>query len=134
MRLHHVGIAVADMEAAIALYRDVFGAELIDRQANEHEGLDAALLRAGEADVELMAASRDDSPVGKFLARRGPGMHHVAFGVPDIAEAMARAREAGLELIDATPRPGMHGAPIAFIHPKATGGVLIELVETGLPE
>ncbi len=130
MKLHHVGLAVVDLDASIALYRDTFGAELIDRQANEREGLEAAFLRVGDAELELMAPLREDSPVGKFVARRGPGMHHVAFGVSDIERSMEEARRAGLELIDASPRMGMHGSRIAFIHPKSAGGVLTELVES----
>jgi methylmalonyl-CoA/ethylmalonyl-CoA epimerase len=130
MKLHHVGIAVADLDESIRLYTDVFGATLVDRQRNEKEGLEAAFLRTGDAELELMAPLRDDSPVGKFVAKRGPGMHHVAFGVGDIERAMNEARVAGLELIDAQPRMGMHGARIAFIHPKSAGGVLTELVET----
>lgn len=129
MKLHHVGIAVGNLDDAIALYRGVCGAELIERQRNENEGLEAAFLKVGDAELELMAPLREDSPVGKFVARRGPGMHHVAFGVSDIDRSMSEAREAGLELIDAEPRVGMHGSRIAFIHPKSMGGVLTELVE-----
>lgn len=129
MRLHHVGLAVVNLEEAITLYRDVFGAELIDRQRNEKEGLEAAFLKVGDAELELMAALREDSPVGKFLARRGPGMHHVAFGVGDLDRSIGEARDAGLELIDDEPRVGMHGSRIAFIHPRSAGGVLTELVE-----
>ena len=130
MRLHHVGLAVANLEDSIALYRDVFGAELIDRRRNEQEGLEAAFLRVGDAELELMAPLREDSPVGKFVARRGPGMHHVAFGVSDLDRSIDEARDAGLELIDAEPRVGMHGSRIAFIHPRSAGGVLTELVES----
>jgi methylmalonyl-CoA/ethylmalonyl-CoA epimerase len=130
VKLHHVGIAVADLDESIRLYTEVFGATLIERRRNEKEGLEAAFLRAGEAELELMAPLRDDSPVGKFVAKRGPGMHHVAFGVSDIEKAMDEARANGLELIDAEPRMGMHGARIAFIQPKSAGGVLTELVET----
>ena len=129
MKLHHVGLAVTNLEEAITLYRDVFGAELIDRQENEKEGLEAAFLKVGDAELELMSPLREDSPVGKFVAKRGPGMHHVAFGVSDLDRSLGEARQAGLELIDAEPRVGMHGSRIAFIHPKTTGGVLTELVE-----
>jgi methylmalonyl-CoA epimerase len=87
-------------------------------------------MRTGEGEVELMAATRADSPVGKFLAKRGPGLHHVAYGVTDVKKALAEAQAAGLELIDAEPRMGMHGSLIAFVHPKSVGGVLTELVET----
>jgi methylmalonyl-CoA epimerase len=128
-RLHHVGVAVADLDESIELYRDTFGAELVHRTANEKEGLEAAFLRVGDGEIELMSALREDSPVGKFLARRGPGLHHVAYGVADIDAALANARAAGLELIDAEPRMGMHGTRIAFVHPKSVGGVLTEFVE-----
>jgi methylmalonyl-CoA/ethylmalonyl-CoA epimerase len=129
MRIHHVGLAVADLDESIRLYTTAFGAELVDRQRNEKEGLEAAFLRVGDAELELMAPLRGDSPVGKFVAKRGPGMHHVAFGVPDIARAIEEAKAAGLELIDAVPRMGMHGSRIVFVHPRSVGGVLTELVE-----
>ena len=129
-RIHHVGIAVADLDESIERYRAVLGAELVHRAVNEKEGLEAAFLRTGEGEVELMTATRPESPVGKFLAKRGPGLHHVAYGVSDIAAALADARAAGLELIDSEPRMGMHGTLIAFVHPKSMGGVLTELVQT----
>lgn len=129
-RIHHVGVAVTDLDESIRLYRTMFGAELVHRQANEKEGLEAAFLRIGDAELELMVPLRDDSPVGKFVSKRGPGLHHIAFGVADIEKAIDEARTAGLELIDAEPRMGMHGARIAFVHPKSVGGVLTELVET----
>ena len=129
-RIHHVGVAVADLDESIGLYRAALGAELVHRQVNEKEGLEAAFLRTGESEVELMSPTREDSPVGKFLAKRGPGLHHVAYGVTDIRKALAEAAAAGAELIDAEPRMGMHGSLIAFIHPKSIGGVLTELVET----
>ncbi len=128
-RIHHVGVAVVDLDASIAQYRDAFGAQLLHRAVNEKEGLEAAFISTGEGELELMRATREDSPVGKFLAKRGPGLHHVAYAVDDIDEALAEARAAGLELIDATPRAGMHGGRIAFVHPKSVGGVLTELVE-----
>jgi methylmalonyl-CoA epimerase len=129
-RLHHVGIAVADLDESIEIYRAALGAELVHRAVNEKEGLEAAFLRTGEGEVELMSATRAESPVGKFLAKRGPGLHHVAYGVSDIGKALADARAAGLELIDSEPRMGMHGSLIAFVHPRALGGVLTEFVET----
>jgi methylmalonyl-CoA/ethylmalonyl-CoA epimerase len=129
-RIHHVGVAVTDLDESIRLYREALGAELVHRASNEKEGLEAAFLRIGDGELELMAPIRDDSPVGKFLAKRGPGLHHVAYGVTDIAEALAGARAAGLELIDAEPRIGMHGGRIAFVHPKSLNGVLTEFVET----
>ena len=129
-RIHHVGIAVADLDESIERYRAALGAELVHRAVNEKEGLEAAFLRTGQGEVELMTATRPESPVGKFLAKRGPGLHHVAYGVSDIAAALADARAAGLELIDSEPRMGMHGTLIAFVHPKSMGGVLTELVQT----
>ena len=129
-RIHHVGVAVADLDESIALYRAALGAKLMHRALNEQEGLEAAFLSTGDGEVELMSATRPESPVGKFLAKRGPGLHHVAYGVTDIAQALADARAAGLELIDAEPRMGMHGSLIAFVHPKSLGGVLTEFVET----
>jgi len=127
--IHHVGIAVADLDASIDLYRAALGAELVHRARNEQEGLEAAFLRTGAGEVELMAATRAESPVGKFLARRGPGLHHVAYAVPDVRKALEQARAAGVELIDLEPRLGMHGSLIAFVHPKSMGGVLTELVQ-----
>jgi methylmalonyl-CoA epimerase len=129
MRLHHVGVAVTDLEASIDLYQSAFGAELVHRATNEAEGIEAAFMRTGDGEVELMRATREDSPVGKFLAKRGPGLHHVAYAVDDIEGALAQAGKAGLELIDQQPRRGMHGTRIAFVHPRSVGGVLTELVE-----
>jgi methylmalonyl-CoA epimerase len=128
-RIHHVGVAVANLDESIDLYRTAFGAELVHRATNEKEGLEAAFMRMGDGEVELMSPLREDSPVGKFMAKRGPGFHHVAYGVSDIEGALAEARAAGLELIDNEPRMGMHGSLIAFVHPKSMGGVLTELVE-----
>jgi methylmalonyl-CoA epimerase len=128
--IHHFGVAVTDLDASIELYRTALGAELVHRASSEKDGLEAAFLRVGDGELELMAPLRDDSPVGKFLAKRGPGLHHVAYGVSDIVQALADARAAGLELIDAEPRMGMHGSRIAFVHPKSMNGVLTELVET----
>jgi len=129
-KVHHVGIAVADLDESIELYRAALGAELVHRARNEKDGIEAAFLRTGAGEVELMSATTPDSPVGKFLAKRGPGLHHVAYGVSDIAAALAHARAAGLELVDSEPRMGMHGSLIAFVHPKSMGGVLTELVQT----
>lgn len=130
MQLHHVGIAVADLDQSIDLYSKVFGAELVHRATSARDGLEAAFLKVGHAELELLSPLSEDSPVGKFLAKRGPGMHHVAFGVTDIEGAIAKARAEGIELIDAEPRMGMHGSRIAFLHPRSVGGVLTELVET----
>jgi methylmalonyl-CoA/ethylmalonyl-CoA epimerase len=128
-RIHHVGVAVADLDESIRVYESVLGAQLVHRATNEKEGLEAAFVRVGDGEVELMAALREDSPVGKFIAKRGPGLHHVAYAVTDIDKALADARTSGLELIDTEPRIGMHGTRIAFLHPKSVGGVLTELVE-----
>ena len=129
MKIHHVGVAVDDMDAAIRLYASAFGAEVTHRITSERDGLEAVFLRAGDAEVELLRPLREDTPVGKFLARRGPGLHHLAVVVEDIDQALADAREQGMELIDETPRVGLHGTRIAFIHPRSVGGVLTELVE-----
>ncbi len=129
MRIHHVGVAVAQLEPAIELYTRQFGARLTHRASNEKDGLAAAFLEMGASEVELLAPLRDDSTIGKFLANRGPGLHHVAYAVPDIHQAIADARAAGLELIDAEPRPGMHGTLIAFVHPRSVFGVLTEFVQ-----
>ena len=128
-RIHHVGVAVADLDESIRIYQSALGAELVHRASNEREGLEAAFLKVGDGEVELMAPLREDSPVGKFLAKRGPGLHHVAYAVADIDKALAGARASGVELIDSEPRIGMHGTRIAFLHPKSVGGVLTELVE-----
>lgn len=128
-RIHHVGVAVTDMDESIRLYTSTFGAELVHRAMSEAEGLEAAFIKTGDGEVELLRATRDESPVGKFIAKRGPGLHHVAYAVPDIERALAEARAAGLDLIDAEPRVGLHGSRIAFLHPKTMGGVLTELVE-----
>ena len=130
MRLHHVGVAVTELEPAIDMYRKNFGAVLTHRATNEADGLAAAFLDVGNAEIELLASLRDDSTVGKFLARRGPGLHHVAYAVPDVRQALADAEAAGLELIDSVPRIGMHGVPIAFVHPRSVGGVLTEFVQS----
>ena len=127
MKIHHVGVAVSDLDEAIALYQKVFGAELVHRASTDE--LTAAFLQAGDAEVELLQPLRDDSPVGKFLASRGPGLHHIAVAVPDIDKAIAEARADGLEMIDQEPRIGLHGTRIAFVHPKSVGGVLTEFVE-----
>ena len=129
MRLHHVGVAVEDLDAAIDMYTRQFGASLTLRSKNEEDGLEAAFLDMGTAEVELLAALREDSTVGKFLAKRGSGLHHVAYAVPDVKQALADAHAAGMELIDVVPRIGLHGVPIGFVHPKSVGGVLTEFVE-----
>jgi methylmalonyl-CoA epimerase len=129
MRLHHVGVAVDNLDSAIEMYTTNFGAALTHRAANEADGLEAAFLQMGDAEIELLASLREGSTVGRFLARRGPGLHHVAYVVPDVKRALADAQAAGMELIDQVPRVGLHGVPIGFVHPKSVGGVLTEFVE-----
>ena len=126
--IHHIGIAVADLDEAVAAYRRLFGAELELREAVADQGVETALLRVGGGRVELLASLADDTPVGRFLERRGPGMHHVAFEVDDVGDELARLAAEGAELIDERPRRGLLGLEIAFVHPHATGGVLAELV------
>jgi methylmalonyl-CoA epimerase len=129
--IHHVGIAVDDLDAAIARWTSLFGAALEHRERVEEQGVEAASLRVGEARIELLAALGADTPVGKFLAKRGPGMHHVAFESGDVGAELARLKADGVELIDEAPRRGMFGLQVAFVHPEATGGVLAEFVGNG---
>jgi methylmalonyl-CoA epimerase len=126
--IHHVGIAVDDLDAAIARWAALFGATVEHRERVEDQGVEAASLRLGDSRVELLAALGDDTPVGKFLAKRGPGMHHVAFEADDVAEELARLKAGGAALIDERPRRGLYGLQVAFVHPDATGGVLAEFV------
>jgi methylmalonyl-CoA/ethylmalonyl-CoA epimerase len=126
--IHHVGIAVDDLEAAIVRWTGLFGATLEHRERVVDQGVEAASLRIGESRIELLAALAADTPVGKFLAKRGPGVHHVAFETSDVGGELARLKADGVELIDETPRRGMFGLQVAFVHPDATGGVLAEFV------
>ncbi len=130
MRLHHVGIAVADLEAARARWARL-GYRLEAEGAVPAQGVRVAMLAApgGGARIELLAPSGPDTPVGRFLARRGEGLHHLAFAVPDVAKALAELESAGARLVDRAPRPGFGGHLVAFVHPSAFGGVLVELVE-----
>jgi methylmalonyl-CoA/ethylmalonyl-CoA epimerase len=129
--LHHVGIAVEDLEQAVATYRRLFGAEVELRETVDEQGAEIALLRVGSGRIELLAPSGPDTPVGKFLAKRGAGMHHLALEVDDVSAELARLAAAGAELIDERPRRGILGREIAFVHPDSTGGVLAELVGRG---
>ena len=124
-----MGVAVEDMDGALALYRDSLGMSLAHRETVEQQGVDAALLDVGEGHVELLAPLGPDTPVGKYLAKRGPGIHHVAYAVEDIDAELERLREAGLRLIDETPRVGIRNSRVAFLHPAAVGGVLTEIVQ-----
>jgi methylmalonyl-CoA/ethylmalonyl-CoA epimerase len=128
-RVDHIGVAVEDLDAALPLYRDVYAMELVHREVVEAQGVEAVLLDVGENHVELLAPLGPDTPVGRFLAARGPGMHHVAYQVTDIERTLGALREQGLRLIDETPRIGIRGSRVAFVHPKSTGGVLTEIVQ-----
>jgi methylmalonyl-CoA/ethylmalonyl-CoA epimerase len=126
--IHHLGVAVADLDEAVATYERLFGAELEHRDTLPDQGVEAASLRVGSSRVELLSPLGDETPVGKFLAKRGPGMHHVAYEVDDIRASLADLEAAGAELIDAEPRRGLFGLEVAFVHPDAVHGVLSEVV------
>ncbi|MEI2702629.1 MAG: methylmalonyl-CoA epimerase [Baekduia sp.] len=128
-RIDHIGVAVEDLDAAIILYERDYEMALVHRETVAEQGVEAVLLDVGENHVELLAPLGPDTPVGKFLAKNGPGIHHVAFQVDDIDAALAAVREAGLKAIDAEPRIGIRGSRVAFLHPRSTGGVLTEIVE-----
>jgi methylmalonyl-CoA/ethylmalonyl-CoA epimerase len=128
-RIDHIGVAVEDLDAALALYERDLAIELVHRETVTEQGVEAVLLDIGENHVELLAPLGEDTPVGKFLARKGPGLHHVAYQTADIDAELARLRAAGLRLIDEQPRIGIRGSRVAFLHPAATGGVLTEIVE-----
>ena len=126
--VHHVGLAVEDLDGALDTYGRLFGATLEHRSRVEEQGVEAASIRVGESRLELLGALDDDTPVGRFLAKRGPGMHHVAYEVDDIRAALAHLSEEGAELIDDAPRQGMFGLEVAFVHPDSVHGVLSEVV------
>jgi methylmalonyl-CoA/ethylmalonyl-CoA epimerase len=128
-RIDHIGVAVEEIEPALELYRDRFDLELAHREVIEEQGVEALLMDVGENHVELLAPLGPETPVGRFLSRQGPGLHHVAYQVSDIDATLAALKEAGLALIDERPRPGIRGSRVAFMHPRATGGVLTEIVE-----
>lgn len=128
-RIDHVGIAVSDLDAALSLYESSYAMKLVHRETVEEQGVEAVLLDVGENHVELLSPLGDETPVGKFLAKKGPGIHHVAYQVTDIDATLAGLSEAGLRLIDSEPRVGIRGSRVAFLHPSATGGVLTEIVE-----
>ena len=129
--IHHVGVAVADLDQAVRTYEQVLGARLERRERVEEQGVEAASMQVGESRVELLAALGDDTPVGRFLARRGPGMHHVAYEVDDLRAAVSDLARQGVELIDAEPRHGIFGLEVAFVHPESVHGVLSEVVSRG---
>ena len=126
--IHHLGVAVEDLDAAVATYARLFGAEVEHRATVEKQGVRAASLRIGAGRVELLEPLGDDTPVGRFLAKRGPGMHHVAFEVSDLRATLAELAGAGADLIDEAPREGLFGLEVAFIHPDSLHGVLAEVV------
>ena len=128
-RVDHIGVAVEDIDAALALYERDYEMTLVHREVVDSQGVEAVLLDVGENHVELLAPLGPDTPVGKFLAKRGPGMHHVAYQVTDIEAALASLRDAGVRLIDEQPRTGIRGSRVAFLHPKSSGGVLTEIVQ-----
>jgi methylmalonyl-CoA/ethylmalonyl-CoA epimerase len=127
--IDHIGVAVEDIEAAIVLYRDVLAMPLAHRETVDEQGVDAALFDVGESHIELIAPLGPDTPVARFLQRRGAGLHHVAYRVTDVEAALSAFAAAGVRLIDERPRVGIRGSRVAFLHPSSTGGVLTEIVE-----
>ena len=128
-RIDHIGVAVEDIDAAIELYRDGFGMELAHRETVESQGVEAVLLDVGDGHVELLAPLGPETPVGKYMAKNGAGLHHVAYAVDDIDTALEKIAAAGIQLIDSEPRVGIRDSRVAFLHPRSTGGVLTEIVE-----
>jgi methylmalonyl-CoA/ethylmalonyl-CoA epimerase len=128
-RVDHIGVAVEDLDAAIALHAETYDMELVHREVVEEQGVEAVLLDVGEGHVELLRPLSDETPVGRFLARRGPGLHHVAYQVADVEATLSALRERGLRLIDEQPRTGIRGSRVAFLHPASSGGVLTEIVQ-----
>jgi methylmalonyl-CoA/ethylmalonyl-CoA epimerase len=128
-RIDHIGVAVPDIETGVRLYGQQFDMREQHRETVEEQGVEAVLLEVGDGHVELIRPLSEDTGVGKFLARQGPGLHHVAYACDDIEKALDAVRDAGLQLIDKQPRRGIRDSKVAFLHPKSTGGVLTELVE-----
>ncbi|MGH2957932.1 MAG: methylmalonyl-CoA epimerase [Solirubrobacterales bacterium] len=128
-RIDHIGVATGDLEAAIALYEGTMGMPVAHRETVTSQGVEAVLLDVGEGHVELLSPLGPDTPVGKYLSKKGPGLHHVAYSVADIEDALSRLSDAGLELIDEQPRAGIRDSKVAFLHPRSTGGVLTEIVQ-----
>ncbi len=129
--IHHLGVAVEDLDVALDTYRRLFGAELEHRATVEEQGVRAASVRIGDGRVELLEPLGKDTPVGRFLVKRGPGMHHVAYEVSDLAATLAELTGAGADLIDKSPRAGLFGLEVAFVHPESVHGVLSEVVTGG---
>jgi methylmalonyl-CoA/ethylmalonyl-CoA epimerase len=128
-RIDHIGVATDDLEGALALYEGTLGMPVAHRETVESQGVEAVLLDVGEGHVELLRPLGEDTPVGKYLAEKGPGLHHVAYAVGDIDETLSKLKESGIELIDSEPRVGIRDSRVAFVHPRSTGGVLTEVVE-----
>jgi methylmalonyl-CoA/ethylmalonyl-CoA epimerase len=128
-RIDHIGVATDDLDGAIALYEGTLGMPVSHRETVESQGVEAVLLDVGEGHVELLRPLDPDTPVGKYLDKKGPGLHHVAYAVDDIEGVLDRLKEAGIELIDSEPRVGIRDSLVAFVHPRSTGGVLTEIVE-----
>jgi methylmalonyl-CoA epimerase len=131
LSIHHLGVAVDDLDDAVATYERLFEGAVERREVVADQGVEAAVVRLGEDRVELLASLEEDTPVGRFLAKRGPGMHHVAYEVDDLSAALADLAGTGAELIDTEPKPGLFGLQVAFVHPDAVHGVLSELVARG---
>ena len=127
--IDHVAIAVYDLEAAMAWYADVFGAEVVHREVVSSDGVEEALIRVADSYIQLLTPTRDDSPIAKYLAAKGEGLHHVAYRVADCAVALEAVKASGARVIDDAPRPGSRNTTVAFIHPKASFSTLIELVQ-----
>jgi methylmalonyl-CoA/ethylmalonyl-CoA epimerase len=128
-RIDHIGVATDDLDGAIALYEGTLGMPVAHRETVESQGVEAVLLDVGEGHVELLRPLGEDTPVGKYLAKKGPGLHHVAYAVGDIDETLGKLKDAGVELIDSEARVGIRNSRVAFVHPRSTGGVLTEIVE-----
>jgi methylmalonyl-CoA/ethylmalonyl-CoA epimerase len=128
-RIDHIGVAVEDIDGALALYERDYAMTLVHRETVAEQGVEAVLLDVGENHIELLAATGPDTPVGKFIAKKGPGMHHVAYQVDDIEATLAALKEAGLRLIDEKPRTGIRNSRVAFLHPATAGGLLTEIVQ-----
>jgi len=128
-RVDHIGVAVEDLDASLELYERDYGMKLVHRETVVEQGVEAVLLDVGENHIELLSATGPDTPVGKFLAKKGPGMHHVAYQVEDIEAALAALKASGLRLIDETPRTGIRNSRVAFLHPATAGGLLTEIVQ-----
>jgi methylmalonyl-CoA/ethylmalonyl-CoA epimerase len=131
--IDHVGIVVAELEPALAVYGETFGMGLVHREVLAEHGLEAAMLASGDGRVELLAPLGADTPIGRFVSAHGPGLHHVAYRVSDIDATLSELRARDVELIDSEPRAGMLASRIAFVHPRATGGVLTEIVQAAAP-